>query len=243
MKGSDSLLGRHYSFRLHPFSMREMEHPDVLAPDEMLGTLFSRANQGRKAPEGNLEALMTYGPFPEPLLEQNARKANLWRRNREQLIVREDLRDLSRLLELGRIELMTALLPERVGSLFSPTALAQDLEVSIPTIKRWTTYLKQLYYLFELKPYTRHIVRSLRRDGKIYLWDYGAIKDEAARFENLVACHLLKTCNFWTDTGEGEFELCLLRNKDGQEIDFLILRDGVSWLPVCQAPVGNGRTA
>jgi hypothetical protein len=232
MKGSDSLLGRHYSFRLHPFSMREMEHPDVLAPDEMLGTLFSRANQGRKAPEGNLEALMTYGPFPEPLLEQNARKANLWRRNREQLIVREDLRDLSRLLELGRIELMTALLPERVGSLFSPTALAQDLEVSIPTIKRWTTYLKQLYYLFELKPYTRHIVRSLRRDGKIYLWDYGAIKDEAARFENLVACHLLKTCNFWTDTGEGEFELCLLRNKDGQEIDFLILRDGVPWLPV-----------
>jgi len=232
MKGSDSLLGRHYSFRLHPFSVREMEHPDVLAPDEMLAALFSRANQSRKAPEGNLEALMAYGPFPEPLLEQNVRKANLWRRNREQLIVREDLRDLSRLLELGRIELMTALLPERVGSLFSPTALAQDLEVSIPTIKRWTTYLKQLYYLFELKPYTRHIVRSLRRDGKIYLWDYGAIKDEAARFENMVACHLLKTCNFWTDTGEGEFELCLLRNKDGQEIDFLILRDGVPWLPV-----------
>ncbi len=232
MKGSDSLLGRHYSFRLHPFSVREMEHPDVPAPEEMLGALFSRAGRGGEAAEDNLEALLTYGPFPEPLLEQDARKANLWRRNREQLIVREDLRDLSRLLELGRIEMMAALLPERVGALFSPTALAQDLEVSIPTIKRWTSYLKELYYLFEVKPHTRHVVRSLRRDGKIYLWDYGAVKDEAARFENLVACHLLKTCQFWTDTGEGEFELRLLRNKEGQEIDFLIVRDGQAWLPV-----------
>ncbi|MBI5723105.1 MAG: DUF4143 domain-containing protein [Planctomycetes bacterium] len=165
-------------------------------------------------------------------MEQDVRKANLWRRNREQLIVREDLRDLSHLLELGRIELMTALLPQRVGAIFSPAALAQDLEVSIPTISRWMSYLKQLYYVFEIKPYTRQIVRSLRREGKIYLWDYGTIRNEASRFENLVACHLLKACHFWTDSGEGEFELYYLRNKEKQEIDFLIVRDGVPWLPV-----------
>ena len=73
---------------------------------------------------------------------------------------------------------------------------------------------------------------SLRREGKIYLWDYGAIPNEAARFENLVALHLLKICHFWSDTGEGEFELYFLRNKERQEIDFLIVRDGIPWLPV-----------
>jgi len=232
MKGSDSLLGRHYSFRLHPFSVRELDCPEVLSPDGMLAALFSRAEHKRKSAEDSLSALMAYGPFPTPLLAQNARKANLWRRNREQLVVREDLRDLSRLLELGRIEMMTALLPERVGAPFSPTALAQDLEVSIPTITRWMSYLKQLYYVFEIKPYTRQIVRSLRREGKVYLWDYGAIRNETARFENLVACHLLKACHFWTDTGEGAFDLYYLRNKEKQEIDFLIVRDGVPWLPV-----------
>ncbi len=231
-KGSDSLLGRHYSFRLHPFSVREMDRPDVQAPDEMLENLFSGADRRRNSDEENLAALMTYGPFPKPLLDQNARKAMLWRRNREQLVVREDLRDLSRLPDLGRIEMMTALLPERVGSPFSPASLARDLEASIPSIARWMAYLKALYYAFEVKPYSRSIARSLRDQGKMYLWDYGAIRDKAARFENLVASHLLKTCQFWTDTGEGVFELFYLRDKEKREIDFLVVRDGVPWLPV-----------
>jgi predicted AAA+ superfamily ATPase len=231
-KGSDSLLGRHYAFRLHPFSLRELECPDVLEPDEMLESLFARAEKGTKAAQEGLDALMAYGPFPRPLLDQDNRKANLWRQSREQLVIREDLRDLSRLPELERIEMMTALLPERVGSLFSLSSVARDLEASVPTIKRWMTYLKDLYYLFEIRPYSGKIVRSLRREGKIYLWDYGAIHNPASRFENLVALHLLKTCHFWTDTGEGVFELFYLRNKEKQEIDFLIVRDGVPWLPV-----------
>lgn len=32
--------------------------------------------------------------------------------------------------------------------------------------------------------------------------------------------------------GEGEFELCYLRNEEKQEIDFLIVRDRIPWLPV-----------
>lgn len=232
VKGSDSLLGRHLSFRLHPFSVREIERSDVLGPDALLTALFSRAEPGHKSHEESFAALMAYGPFPQPLFLQSVRQSRLWRRNREQLVVREDLRDLSRLLELGRIEMMTALLPERVGSPFSAASLGRDLEVSIPTIKRWVAYLKELYYLFEVRPYTKRITRSIRREGKVYLWDYGAIKDDAARFENLVACHLLKTCHFWTDTGEGDFGLYLLRTKEKQEIDFLIVRDGEPWLPV-----------
>ena len=231
-KGSDSLLGRHYAFRLHPFSLRELERPDVLAPEEMLESLFSRAEGRGKAAEEGLAAMLRYGPFPQPLLDQHARKVNLWRRSREQLVIREDLRDLSRLPELERIEMMTALLPERVGSLFSLSSLSRDLEASVPTIKRWTAYLKDLYYLFEIKPYGRKIARSLRREGKLYLWDYGAIPNEAVRFDNVVAHHLLKTCHFWSDTGEGEFTLYFLRNKEKQEIDFLIVRDSVPWLPV-----------
>jgi len=232
IKGSDSLLGRHLSFRLHPFSLREMETAKILGPDDAIDKLFSRASRRSRAREDRLAALMTYGPFPEPLLAQDARKVRIWRRNHEQLIVRQDLRDLSRLPELGRIEMLNALLPERIGSLFSFASIGRDLEASIPTVKRWIGYLKALYYLFEVKPYYRGVRRSLRREGKVYLWDYGAVPNEAARFENLVAGHLLKTCHLWTDTGEGEFDLYYLRNKEKQEIDFLIVRDGVPWLPI-----------
>jgi hypothetical protein len=232
MKGSDSLLGRYFGFRLHPFSIREMAGPDVLEPDEALEALFSRSRRPTTSAKDCLESLMAYGPFPEPLLAQDGRRARLWRRNREELVIRQDLRDLSHLTELGRVEMMAALLPERVGSHFSLASISRDVEASIPTVKRWLDYLKQLYYLFEVKPYTRSIPRSLRREGKVYLWDYAAVADRSARFENLVACHLLKACHFWTDTGCGQFELFFLRNKEKREIDFLIVRDREPWLPV-----------
>jgi len=232
MKGSDSLLGRYFGFRLHPFSVREMAGPEVLEPDEALEALFTRSHRSRKSAAACLKSLMAYGPFPEPLLAQDARRARLWRRNREELVIRQDLRDLSRLPELGRVEMMASLLPERVASHFSLASISRDVETSIPTVKRWVDYLKQLYYLFEVKPYTRSIPRSLRREGKVYLWDYAAVTEKSARFENLVACHLLKACHFWTDTGHGQFDLFTLRNRERREIDFLIVRDREPWLPV-----------
>lgn len=228
-KGSDSLMGRHYTFRLHPLSVREMGRPDVPAPDAALESLFARPEA---CPSDRLDSLLAYGPFPVPLLSQNEREARLWRNSREKQVIREDLRDLSHLPDLGRIEMMTAILPERVGSLFSMAALGRDLEASVPTIKRWLDYLKDLYYLFEIKPYLKGVSRSLRKEGKVYLWDYGAVRDEAARFENLVASHLLKACHFWTDTGEGEFDLFFVRDKEKREIDFLVTRDRKPWLPV-----------
>lgn len=231
-RGSDSLMGRYFHFRLHPFSLREMQRDDVPGPDEALDGLFERSSRPGRGAEADLDSLMEYGPFPEPLFEQDVRAANLWRRSHEQLVIREDLRDLSRLPDLARLETMSALLPERVGSPFSVAGLREILEVSFDTVRRWTEYLKELYYVFELKPYSRHVSRSLRREGKVYLWDYGAVDDRAARFENLVAAHLLKACHFWTDTGEGDFELFYLRDKEKQEIDFLIVRDGEPWLPV-----------
>ena len=92
--------------------------------------------------------------------------------------------------------------------------------------------MKELYYIFEVKPYSNHIKRSLKKEGKLYMWDPSEVTDEAARLENLIACHLLKACHVWTDAGVGDFELRYLRNKDRQEIDFLVLCDGAAWLPV-----------
>lgn len=229
---SDSLLGRYFNFRLHPFSIREMEHPDSLPPDKLMEALFARSFQSQGHRQDDLDALMRFGPFPEPLFEQSEEAARAWRANREEVVIREDLRDLSKLPELDRVEMMTALMPERVGSLFSVAAMREDLETGFHTIQRWMAYLKELYYLFEVKPYSKRIPRSTKRQGKVYLWDYSSVPDSAARFENLVACHLLKACHYWTDTGRGQFELFFLRNKEKQEIDFLIVRDGKPWLPV-----------
>src|SRR5208282_3370935 len=78
-RGSDSMMGRFFHFRLHPFSLREMEQEDVLPPDNAMESLFSRASERHQQSEKHLASLLTYGPFPEPLFGQDAQSARMWR--------------------------------------------------------------------------------------------------------------------------------------------------------------------
>jgi uncharacterized protein len=178
-RGSDSLLGRYHHFRLHPFSLAELHDSDWRAPPEDIETLFAPSADEPTCHE-QIAAMMQFGTFPEPLLAQNTRKANLWRRERRERVIREDLRDLTRTLELSQIEMLAALIPTRVGAPVSVATFRDLLEVGHTTVSRWLNWLKELYYIFEIKPYSNHIVRSLKKEGKLYMWDPAEVPDEAA---------------------------------------------------------------
>jgi len=236
-RGSDSLLGRYLPFRLHPFSLREYlsgkrrvlpPTPEVFLEAVQKGDYSADVKSSEKA----LRALLDFSGFPEPLFSKDLDFVRSWRQTRLEAIVREDLRDLTRLPELDHVQLLAALLPERVGSQLSRSALREDLQVAHTTVDRWLKYLEAVYYFYEIRPFSTAIKRSLRREGKLYLWDWSEVSSEGRRFENLVAGHLLKACHYWTDSGKGQFELKYLRDKEGHEIDFLITRDRKPWLPV-----------
>lgn len=231
-KGSDSLMGRYYNFRLHPFSLGELANTENPPPCDLLESLFTSSFDYRSQYADLQVQLLKFGGFPEPFLNQNVKKWRLWISGRIEKIVREDLRDLTRIHELSIVETLALMLPSRVGSLLSITSLREDLEVSFDSVRRWLNYFKELYYIFEIKPYSKKIPRALKREGKIYLWDYSQIEDGGVRFENFVASHLLKACHYWTDSGEGTFDLFFVRNKEKREIDFLITKDSKPWLPV-----------
>lgn len=231
-KGSDSLLGRYFNFRLHPFSVAELAEIKGKNPNNLLDSIWGSGISYRKEFTEINKSLLKFGAFPEPFLAQNEKQWRLWLRGRVEKIVREDLRDLSRIVELSNLEALALILPQSVGSSLSTQSLSEDLGVSFNTMKRWLSYFRELYYSFELKPYSNKIKRSLKKDSKLYLWDYSQVEDQGARFENFVANHLLKACHFWTDSGEGDFELFYLRNKGKKELDFLITKDKKPWLPV-----------
>lgn len=232
-KGSDSLLGRYYHLRLHPFSLYEMlRRKHMIAAPDLLPAVFDRSIKISARAREYLPLLLRFGPFPEPLLAGTDRTLNLWRRNRVERIIREDLRDLSRLPELSQVEMLASLLPERAANPLSITSLSEDLEVAYTTVRRWLQYLNELYYFFEVKPYSKSLSRSIKKEGKLYLWDWSEVENEASRFENLIALHLLKYCDYLTDTGVGDYELRYLRNKEKKEIDFLLLKNNKPWFPV-----------
>lgn len=232
-RGSDSLQGRYYHFRLHPFSLAELKSKKhLIPPTALLEHLFSSPSYVQKEASEHLMLLDKFGPFPEPLFAGSQKKLNLWQKGRAEKIVREDLRDLSHLPELSQIEMLISLLPERAANVLSIRSLSEDLEVAYTTVKRWMHYLYELYYAFKIQPYFKSLPRSLKKESKLYLWDWSEIANESARFENLMACHLLKYCHYLTDTGEGGFQLRYLRNRQKKEIDFLIVKDNKPWLPV-----------
>ena len=232
-KGGDSLLGRHFAFRLHPFSLAELAGVRLpSAPDARRDAVLAGRVPASSERERTLSDLARFGGFPEPFLTASERTARVWRLSRVTQVIREDLRDLTHLTELGKIEMLASLLPERVGSTLSRQALSEILEVSYPTVARWLAALSDLFYCFELKPWTKAVSRTLRKEGKLYLWDWSEVLEPGARFENMIACHLLKACDYWTDIGEGHFQLFYLRNKEKEEIDFLVVRDKRPWLAV-----------
>lgn len=203
-KGGDSLAGRYRYFRLHPFSLREMSQTP------------SRSD---------LEDLIRFGGFPEPLFARDASEHRIWQRDRVSRVVREDLRDLEHVREISLIEHLVELLPPRVGAPLSIRSLREDLEVDHKTVERWLQVLENMYLCFRLSPYGPPRVRAVKKERKLYLWDWSAVDDPGPRFENLVASQLLKYCHWVEDTQGHQMDLRFLRDTDKREVDFVVLRD------------------
>ncbi|MBI5245450.1 MAG: ATP-binding protein [Elusimicrobia bacterium] len=222
-RGGDSLFGRYGLYRLHPFTLGELLAPDrgcVRPPED-----FWKEALAADAPSGAEEALTAIERltgFPEPLFSGSEGRLRRWRRSRNHLVLREDLRDLTRIRDIGLLESLVSLLPERIGAPLSLNALSEDLGVAFGTMRGWIQSLARLYYLFEIRPFAGRLARTLRREAKVYLFDYSAIEDPGARFENLLALHLLKLCDAWNDWGFGDFRLHYARDKEKREVDFLI---------------------
>lgn len=206
-RGGDSLMGRYHYWRLHPFTLDE--YPATFTPKEA----FSR--------------LMTVGGFPEPFIEGDERQARRWRRERFDRVLREDIRDLEPIRNIQLLGLFLDALRHRVGGMITLSNMAGELEISPKTAKAWLGLLERMYLLFAVPPYSRSLPRAILKPPKVYFFDNAdVIGDQGAVFENLVAAHLLKRIHFIEDHDGYRCELRYLRDKEGREVDFVIVKEG-----------------
>jgi hypothetical protein len=236
-RGGDSLQGRYHHFRLHPFSLAEAAGGDAPPRGMAPGTEIPIKDSG---PTDILTALIRFGGFPEPFLAQSQRKLRRWQKERFDRFIREDVRDLEAIRELSQIQILADLLSERVASPLSLNSLREDLEVSHRAVTHWMGILERLYFAFRVPPFDSRSVRSLKRMPKVYLWDWSGVEDEGARFENLMALHLLKLCHFLEDSEGYRVALLYLRDRAGHEVDFLVTLDHKPWFAV-EAKLSSSR--
>jgi predicted AAA+ superfamily ATPase len=175
----------------------------------------------------SFEKLLNVGGFPEPYLSDDPNFAPRWRRSHLDLILRQDLIDLEQVREINQMSTLVLLLRKRVGSTVSLNSLAIDLHVDFSTVKRWIAILENLYIIFRVTPWSRNVARGLTKAAKFYFYDNGQVLgDEGARYENLIACALLREVHWEQDVKGREVSLHFIRDREKAEIDFCIVENG-----------------
>lgn len=230
-KSGDSLLGRYFLFRMLPLGISEVmsgtsSQRDHWVPGQDLAAIPAAASGAAEA----VDSLLQLAGYPEPFTVGTQAFCTRWREHHVSLILQEDLRDLTRIVHIRKLETLLYLLPERVGAPLSLNALRQPLESAHGTIRAWLDALKVVYLIFSIKPWTARLSRSVLKEEKVYFWDWGMVTDPGARFENFLAVQLQRAIASWNERGEGPFSLYFLRTKDGHEVDFVIADRHRVWL-------------
>ena len=218
-KGGDSLMGRYFNYTVHPLSLGEILRPNTCSGD-VQPPISSNNNE--------YEVLYKFGGYPDPFIKQQEEFHLMWQNLRFQQLFREDIRDIEDIKLLGQLETLAYILQQQSGSLLKYAGLANKVQVSSVTLKKWIKLLESFYYCFTLKPYSKNVTKSLIKEPKIYLYDWSVIEDPGSRFENFIASHLLKSVDLWNENGKGKYELYYIRTKDQKEVDFLVTKNSHS---------------
>ena len=217
-QSGESLAGRYFRLRLHPLSVREW------------------SEQAQVSPHAALTHLLERGGFPEPALATSNDEAQRWRNDYFAGLVREDVLEFSRLQEVNAMRLFAEMLRSRVGSPLSLASIARDLNLSPVTLAKYLDILEALFIVFVVRPWHRNIARATLQAPKVYFYDTGLVQgDDGIRFENLVACHLLKNVQWQQDTRGAPVDLHYIRTKDEAEVDFCLSQgDTLTHLVECK---------
>ncbi|RKY38295.1 MAG: ATP-binding protein [Candidatus Omnitrophota bacterium] len=229
-RGGDSLLGRYRFLRLHPLSLREIV--GFLKSDIKPFTPLSFPKKIDDKIQKVFNRLLKFGGFPEVYLKNDEVFLRRWHNERIERIIREDIREIETIRDISMLEVLVELLPERVGSILSLNSLREELEVSFKSVKLWMDILERFYYHFRLYPYQTKKIKALKKEPKLYFWDWSEIQKESARFENMIASHLLKFVHFLYDVYGWRAELFYLRDVEKREVDFLVVIDRKVWFAV-----------
>ena len=219
-KGGDSLAGRYFIFYLWPFTLAELAGNNLTFEQFLSNPIEIRAFPHETQPIWNKLSQCT--GFPDPYLDGTGEFYRIWSNTYRKQLLREDIRDLTSLRSIEDVEILFSLLPSKIGSPLSMASLARDIHVSFDSVRNWIEIFENFFMVFRIAPWTRKIARAITKEKKLYLFDYAGIDSSAEKFENMVALELFRAVANWNDLGLGNFSLNYLRNRDREEVDFLI---------------------
>lgn len=199
----DSLQGRYHYLRLHPITIDELK-------------VYNKKT---------IQDLFELGGFPEPFLRGNQIDAKRWSNQYRERILRDDIASIEVLQDIGTAEKCLLRLPELVSSTLSVNSLREDLQVDFKTVQRWLEIFENFYAIFRLTTFGSSQIKASIKAQKHYHFDWTLVKDKGARFENLIALHLLKWSHYFYDVYGRHLSIKFYKDREQREVDFVITED------------------
>jgi len=240
MKGvSETLAGRVAILNLLGFSSRE-RHRLELNTSPFLPTQTGIKEREQSRASSDLKAVykdIWLGSFPA-LIAGSVKDRDLFYSSYLQTYLQRDVKDLAQVgSEIAFMRFLKGC-AARTGQMLNITELARDADVAVNTAKSWLSILQASLQIFILQPYHTNVTKRLIKRPKLYFLDTGlcgyltewsspetlaAGAMSGAILETYALCELLKS---WWHRGKMP-QLYYYRDKDGREIDFVLVQDQV----------------
>lgn len=206
-KTTESLAGRIALLSLLPFQLSEMDP-----------TLYNDA--------------IFKGSYPELVLKQYAQN-DMWYASYLDTYLNKDVRALSQIGDIRDLQRFIRLLAINTAQPLDQTRYANEIGVSVSTIKRWTSLLEASYIIFLLPPFYNNLGKRIIKRPKVYFWDVGLVSfltgiDDSTQYNKSPLCgalfenHVIAEIHKKQKHEGTQAELFYYRTSNGGEIDLIV---------------------
>ena len=230
----ESLAGRVLVIEMQNLSSREIE--------DKKNILFDIDNIDKYKNEKSKNSVEIYkkifnGGYPE-LINNNLDK-NLFFSSYIKTYIERDIRNLINVKNEIKFNQFLIELAARTGQELKYSSIANDIDVSIPTIKEWVSILENTGIIYLLKPYYENMIKRIVKSPKIYFLDTGLatyltkypnaeiLMNSAYSgqiLETYVVSEIIKS---FLNNGIDINNLYFYRDNAGNEIDLIYEKNGI----------------
>ena len=170
---SESLAGRIAVLKLNGLSWREMRgdgFQTAFVPDE--GYLADRKPVFRLPEHENIWQIIHRGDMPR-LYGQPATDWQVYYASYVATYIERDVRQLVNVGSSGDFTRFMIAIAARSGELLNYSSVAQEIGVSVDTVKRWLTVLQTSGIVYLLQPYGNNHLKRAIKTPKVYMLNTG----------------------------------------------------------------------
>jgi predicted AAA+ superfamily ATPase len=150
---TQSLAGRVANLKLLPFSLSELKAA------HLHDTNWNNAIFKGFYPRLHKEAISPVDFYPHYI----------------ETYLQRDVRQIKNVGNLNAFVRFLKLCAGRTGCVLNLTALANDADISVSTVRSWLSVLEASYILFFVQPYSGNVNRRLIKMPKLYFYDTGLV--------------------------------------------------------------------